>query len=187
MRTATIERNTHETQITLTLNLDGQGQATLKTGVGFLEHMLNALARHARFDLEVKATGDLYIDEHHTVEDVGLVLGQAFGKALGDKAGITRMGHAIVPMDEALALVAVDTVATPFYAVPVAYRSTSSFADDPKGLEKAAFFVLVYPGWTLYLGYGGSSKRSMGEDKLWLKKMDARRAAKAKAAAAKKP
>jgi imidazoleglycerol-phosphate dehydratase len=108
MRTATIERRTQETQITLTLNLDGQGQAAVTTGVGFLDHMLNALARHARFDLEVNATGDLHIDDHHTVEDVGLVLGQAFGKAVGDKAGLTRMGHAIVPMDEALALVAVD-------------------------------------------------------------------------------
>ena len=108
MRTATIERNTRETQIVLTLNLDGQGQTTIETGVGFLDHMLDALARHARFDLTVKAAGDLHIDEHHTVEDVAIVLGQALGKALGDKAGITRMGHAIVPMDEALALVAVD-------------------------------------------------------------------------------
>lgn len=107
-RIATIERNTSETQITLTLNLDGQGQTTISTGVGFLDHMLNALARHARFDLTVQATGDLHIDEHHTVEDIGIVLGQAFGKALGNRAGITRMGHAIVPMDEALALVAVD-------------------------------------------------------------------------------
>ncbi len=108
MRTTAIERNTRETQILLALSLDGQGKAAIDTGIGFLDHMLDALARHARFDLNVKAAGDLHIDEHHTVEDVGIVLGQALGKAVGDKAGITRMGHAIVPMDEALALVAVD-------------------------------------------------------------------------------
>lgn len=108
MRTATLERNTRETQIRLTLNLDGHGQTAVSTGVGFLDHMLDALGRHARFNLDVKATGDLHIDEHHTVEDVGIVLGQVFGKAIGDRAGIIRMGHAIVPMDEALALVAVD-------------------------------------------------------------------------------
>jgi imidazoleglycerol-phosphate dehydratase len=107
-RTATIRRETKETRIMLTLNLDGRGQANIATGVGFFDHMLHALARHARFDLTVEAAGDLHIDEHHTVEDVGIVLGQAFNKALGDRAGITRMGQAIVPMDEALALTAVD-------------------------------------------------------------------------------
>ena len=107
-RTATITRKTKETDITLTLNLDGSGQADISTGVGFFDHMLDALTRHARFDLSVKAMGDLHIDEHHTVEDVGIVLGQALGQALGDRRGITRMGYAIVPMDEALAMVAVD-------------------------------------------------------------------------------
>ncbi len=107
-RAATVRRKTGETEIEITLNLDGQGQAQVSTGVGFLDHMLNALARHARFDLTVRATGDLHVDEHHTVEDVAITLGQALGEALGDRAGITRMGHAIVPMDEALALVAVD-------------------------------------------------------------------------------
>jgi len=107
-RTATVSRTTGETDITIELNLDGSGQAAIKTGVGFLDHMLHALARHARFDLKVNATGDLHIDEHHTVEDVGIVLGRALAQALGDRKGITRMGHAIVPMDEALALVAVD-------------------------------------------------------------------------------
>lgn len=107
-RTARITRKTGETDITIELNIDGTGQATVETGVGFLDHMLHALARHARFDLQVKAGGDLHIDEHHTVEDVGIVLGRALAQALGDRTGITRMGHAIVPMDEALALVAVD-------------------------------------------------------------------------------
>jgi len=107
-RTATIRRETGETKIEITLDLDGRGRAQVNTGVGFLDHMLTALARHARFDLAVQATGDLHVDEHHTVEDVGIALGRALGEALGDRAGITRMGHAVVPMDEALALVAVD-------------------------------------------------------------------------------
>lgn len=107
-RTATVTRKTGETDITISLNLDGTGQADIKTGVGFLDHMLHALARHARFDLNVRAEGDLHIDEHHTVEDVGIVLGRVLAEALKDRRGITRMGHAIVPMDEALALVAVD-------------------------------------------------------------------------------
>jgi imidazoleglycerol-phosphate dehydratase len=108
VRTATVRRETGETQVEITINLDGRGRAQVETGVGFLDHMLSALARHARFDLTVRATGDLQVDEHHTVEDVGMTLGMALGEALGDRAGITRMGHAIVPMDEALALVAVD-------------------------------------------------------------------------------
>jgi imidazoleglycerol-phosphate dehydratase len=107
-RTATVTRKTGETDIEVTLDLDGAGRASIATGVGFLDHMLHALARHARFDLTVQATGDLEIDEHHTVEDVGIVLGRALAEALGDRRDLTRMGHAIVPMDEALALVAVD-------------------------------------------------------------------------------
>jgi imidazoleglycerol-phosphate dehydratase len=107
-RTATVSRKTEETDIEITLNLDGTGQADIDTGLGFLDHMLHALARHARFDLTVRAKGDLHIDEHHTVEDVGIVLGRALAEALGDRKDITRMGYAIVPMDEALALVAVD-------------------------------------------------------------------------------
>lgn len=107
-RMATVTRKTGETDIELTLNIDGSGLADISTGVGFLDHMLDALARHARFDLTVRAEGDLHIDEHHTVEDVGIVLGRALGQALGERRGIIRMGHAIVPMDEALALVAVD-------------------------------------------------------------------------------
>jgi imidazoleglycerol-phosphate dehydratase len=107
-RIATVRRKTRETRVDLTLRLDGRGQAKIHTNIGFLDHMLNAFARHARFDMAVHATGDLHIDEHHTVEDIGIVLGQGLGKALGDRAGIIRMGHAIVPMDEALALVAVD-------------------------------------------------------------------------------
>ncbi len=107
-RMATVNRKTGETDIKIKINLDGSGQADIKTGLGFLDHMLHALARHARFDLKIRAKGDLHIDEHHTVEDVGIVLGRALAQALGDRTGIVRMGHAIVPLDEALALVAVD-------------------------------------------------------------------------------
>ena len=107
-RTATRRRATSETDITLTLTLDGTGQATLDTGVGFLDHMLNAFARHGRFDLQVLASGDLHVDDHHTVEDVGWVLGEALSEALGDRAGIARFGSSLLPMDEALAQVAID-------------------------------------------------------------------------------
>ncbi|MGQ9585331.1 MAG: imidazoleglycerol-phosphate dehydratase HisB [Anaerolineae bacterium] len=107
-RRAEITRETRETHIEVDLNLDGSGQADMATGVGMLDHFLAALARHGRLDLRVRAAGDLAVDEHHTVEDVAIVLGLALKQALGDGQGITRMGHAVVPMDEALALVAVD-------------------------------------------------------------------------------
>jgi imidazoleglycerol-phosphate dehydratase len=107
-RQARIERRTTETQITLSLELDGQGQSDVQTGVGFFDHMLQLLARHALWDLQVRAEGDLQVDAHHTVEDVGICLGQALAQALGDKAGIRRYGHAIIPMDETLVTAAVD-------------------------------------------------------------------------------
>jgi imidazoleglycerol-phosphate dehydratase len=107
-RIATLSRATGETQIALTLDLDGSGVTSVDTGVPFFDHMLDAFGRHATFDLDVKATGDVEVDAHHTVEDVGIVLGCAIGQALGDKAGITRFGSAAVPMDEALVFSAVD-------------------------------------------------------------------------------
>lgn len=107
-RSSTIERATSETDITLTLELDGAGKTKVDTGVPFFDHMLDAFGRHGLFDLAVVAQGDLEVDAHHTVEDVGIVLGQALAEALGDKAGITRFGSAVVPMDEALVLAAVD-------------------------------------------------------------------------------
>lgn len=108
MRTSDISRVTAETDIRLSLDLDGSGTSEIDTGVGFLDHMLTLFARHARFDLYVKAKGDVYVDDHHTVEDVGIVLGQAFAEAVGDKKGIIRFGDCILPMDEALILCAVD-------------------------------------------------------------------------------
>ena len=108
MRTAEVERKTKETQIRVKLNLDGNGTARLSTGIPFLEHMLDQVARHGMLDIEVDAKGDLHIDAHHTVEDIGITIGQAFAKAIGDKSGIRRYGHAYVPLDEALSRVVID-------------------------------------------------------------------------------
>ena len=108
MRKSQITRNTAETQIELSLNLDGKGEINISTGVGFMDHMLTLFAKHGRFDLEIKASGDTWVDGHHTTEDVGIALGQAFAKALGEKKGIVRYGSMILPMDEALILTAID-------------------------------------------------------------------------------
>lgn len=107
-RSATINRNTLETQIQVSINLDGEGNASFQTGVPFLDHMLDQVARHGMIDMNIQAKGDLHIDAHHTVEDIGITLGQAFAKALGDKKGIRRYGHSYVPLDEALSRVVVD-------------------------------------------------------------------------------
>ncbi|AUB79213.1 imidazoleglycerol-phosphate dehydratase [Spiribacter roseus] len=112
-RRATIERDTLETRIRVSLDLDGSGAGTRRTGVGFFDHMLDQLARHGLFDLEVNAAGDLHIDAHHTVEDVGIALGQAFAAAVGEKRGIVRYGHAFCPLDEALSRVVVDLSGRP--------------------------------------------------------------------------
>ena len=113
MREATVNRNTLETQISVSINLDGSGKAELASGVPFLDHMLDQIARHGMMDLAVKASGDLQVDAHHTVEDVGITLGQALAKALGDKRGVRRYGHAYVPLDEALSRVVVDLSGRP--------------------------------------------------------------------------
>jgi len=113
MRTAKVTRNTLETQISVSLNLDGTGISTLATGVPFLDHMLDQIARHGLIDLDIQAKGDLHIDAHHTVEDTGITLGQAFAQALGDKRGIRRYGHAYVPLDEALSRVVIDLSGRP--------------------------------------------------------------------------
>ena len=107
-RKATVTRQTRETKVKVELCLDGKGRGEVKTGIGMLDHLLEQVARHGLFDITIEASGDLHVNEHHTVEDVGICLGQALGQALGERRGIVRMGHAIVPMDEALALVAVD-------------------------------------------------------------------------------
>ena len=123
MRQADVVRNTQETRITVHLNLDGTGQSHLSTGIGFFDHMLDQIARHGLIDLTVKAEGDLHIDGHHTVEDVGIAIGQALAKAIGDKKGIRRYGHAYVPLDEALSRVVIDFSGRPGLTMHVPFTS----------------------------------------------------------------
>ena len=122
-RTAEIRRDTKETQIRVRIDLDGSGAATLSTGIGFFDHMLDQIARHGLIDLEIEALGDLHIDGHHTVEDVGITLGQAVAQAVGSKAGITRYGHSYVPLDEALSRVVVDFSGRPGLAMDVDFKA----------------------------------------------------------------
>ena len=131
-RTASVVRNTSETQIELTINLDGTGQAELSTGLPFFEHMLTQIARHGLIDIHIQATGDLEVDAHHMVEDVGIVLGQALNEAAGDKSGLTRYGHAYVPLDEALSRVVVDLSGRPglFYCVDYTRGRVGDFDVD---------------------------------------------------------
>lgn len=131
-RTASVVRNTSETQIELTINLDGTGQAELSTGLPFFEHMLTQIARHGLIDIHIQATGDLEVDAHHMVEDVGIVLGQALNEAAADKSGLTRYGHAYVPLDEALSRVVVDLSGRPglFYCVDYTRSRVGDFDVD---------------------------------------------------------
>jgi imidazoleglycerol-phosphate dehydratase len=122
-RTSQVSRNTAETKITVGLNLDGTGQAHLATGIGFFDHMLDQIARHGLIDLDIRAEGDLHIDGHHTVEDVGITLGQALARAVGDKRGIRRYGHAYVPLDEALSRVVIDFSGRPGLHMDVPFKS----------------------------------------------------------------
>jgi imidazoleglycerol-phosphate dehydratase len=121
-RSATVSRKTRETEITVTLRLDGTGESKISTGVGFYDHLLGSLAHHALFDLEIEATGDLAIDEHHTVEDVALVFGAALAEALGDRSGIVRFGDAAVPMDEAVATAVVDVGGRPYAVIDLPFK-----------------------------------------------------------------
>ena len=141
MRTATITRATKETSVAVTVDLDGTGRAQIDTPIGFLSHMLDAIARHAQVDLDIIATGDTHIDYHHTVEDVGLVLGEAFAAALGDKRGIRRFGAAHVPLDEALARTVVDFSGRPFlvFEVPLDREMLLIHKDFPFALVEEFF------------------------------------------------
>src|SRR5947209_16108110 len=129
LRTADLHRRTGETEVRLCLDLDGHGNAEIATGIGFLDHMLDLFARHGRFDLTVQATGDTQVDDHHTTEDIGIVLGQAIRQATGDKRGIARYGHALVPMDESLVRCVLDLSGRAFceYDVPVPNDRVGSF------------------------------------------------------------
>jgi imidazoleglycerol-phosphate dehydratase len=132
MRSAEVQRNTLETQVRVKVGLDGRGAATIATGVGFFDHMLDQIARHGMIDLEVEARGDLHIDAHHTVEDVGITLGQALAQALGDKKGVRRYGHAYIPLDEALTRVVVDLSGRPglVFALPFSRPTIGDFDVD---------------------------------------------------------
>ncbi len=140
-RTATVRRSTKETRIELTIDLDGSGQATIDTGIGFFDHMLHHVARHGLFDLTVKAEGDLHVDDHHTVEDVGICLGEALNEALGGKRGIRRYGFFILPMEESLARVAVDLSGRVAVAHRVKYRGSKIGTFDVQLVEE--FLVAV--------------------------------------------
>ena len=131
-RKATVTRDTLETQVTVSINLDGKGEGRFETGVPFLDHMMDQIARHGMVDIDVKANGDVHIDDHHTVEDIGITLGQAFTKAIGDKKGLTRYGHAYVPLDEALSRVVIDFSGRPGleYHVPFTRGRIGSFDVD---------------------------------------------------------
>lgn len=132
MRTADITRNTNETRVRVAINLDGTGRQTIETGVPFLDHMLDQIARHGLIDLDIHCDGDTHIDDHHTVEDVGITLGQAFAAAVGDKAGLRRYGHAYVPLDEALSRVVIDFSGRPglYYHIPFTRAHIGKFDVD---------------------------------------------------------
>ena len=143
MRNATVERNTKETKIKLTLNIDGTGTCKSETGVGFFDHMLDGFARHGLFDLDVKVDGDLFVDCHHTIEDTGIVLGNAIKEAVGDKCGIKRYGSCILPMDEALVLCAVDLSGRPYY-VSDAVFTADKCGDMDLEMVKEFFYAISY-------------------------------------------
>lgn len=151
MRTSTITRQTKETNISLTLNLDGTGQTALSTGIGFFDHMLDALSRFALLDLTLECAGDLHVDAHHTVEDVGICLGRALREALGDRAGIRRAASAYMPMDEALAFCALDVSGRPYLAFTADFAAPMVGAMDTQLTEEFFRAVAVGAGLTLHL------------------------------------
>ena len=144
-REAQVTRNTLETQISVKLNLDGSGRSQLATQVAFLDHMLDQVARHGLFDLEIEARGDLHIDAHHTVEDIGITIGQAFAQAVGDKQGVRRYGHAYVPLDEALSRAVVDLSGRPWLHFGVQFK-VQRIGDMPTELFEDFFWALVDHG-----------------------------------------
>lgn len=151
MRTSTITRQTKETDITLTLALDGTGQTSLSTGIGFFDHMLDALSRFALVDLSLRCAGDLHVDAHHTVEDVGICLGRAIREALGDRAGIRRVGSAYMPMDEALAFAAMDISGRPYLAYHAEFAAPMCGQMDTQLAEEFFRAVCVNAGLTVHL------------------------------------
>jgi len=151
MRKAAVRRTTKETDVEVTLDLDGAGAATIATGIGFLDHMLELFARHSRIDLTVKAKGDLHIDQHHTTEDVGITLGQAVKQALGDMAGVTRYADVHVPMDEALTRVALDLSGRPFLVFKIAFSHDKIGTFDTELVREWFQAFAVHAGVTLHV------------------------------------
>jgi imidazoleglycerol-phosphate dehydratase len=163
VRVSTIQRTTNETDVTITINLDGTGQHDVSTGVGFLDHMLTAVAVHGLFDLQVQAQGDLHIDSHHTIEDVGIVFGQALNEAVGERKGINRVGHAYVPMDEALGFVALDFSGRP-YTLFQAEWTTPAIGQFPTDLVQHFFeSVAVHARLTLHAKVDGRNDHHKAE------------------------
>ncbi|MGI6002048.1 MAG: imidazoleglycerol-phosphate dehydratase HisB [Lachnospiraceae bacterium] len=150
-RTATVSRKTGETDITVTINLDGSGRAQVNTGIGFFDHMLNSFARHGLFDLTVRADGDLEVDCHHTIEDTGIVLGEAIKEALGDKAGIRRFGYFLLPMDEALVLCAVDLSGRPYLVMDAQFAGERVGGFDTQMVHEFFYAVSYSCGMNLHL------------------------------------
>lgn len=150
-REVSLERRTAETEIALRLDLDGRGESRIATGVGFFDHMLTALARHAGFDLELTARGDLEVDAHHTVEDAGIVLGEALARAMGEKRGLTRFGHALVPMDEALVEAAVDCSGRGFLVFDIPFPSPQLGSMASELVEEFFRALAAHAGLTLHL------------------------------------
>lgn len=163
MRTATVSRTSRETDITISLDLDGSGRAAISTGVGFYDHLLSSFALHGLFDLTIEARGDLEVDEHHTVEDVALVLGQAFADALGDRAGIERFGEASVPMDEALATAIIDVGGRPHAVIELAFRGDRVGALPLQLVDHALEAFARTSGTTLHLHGTGRNDHHMAE------------------------
>jgi imidazoleglycerol-phosphate dehydratase len=162
-RRVTVARTTRETDVTVTLDLDGGGSADVATGIGFYDHLLTSFAHHGLFDLEVRATGDLHVDEHHTVEDVALVLGAAVGEALGDRAGIARFGDAAVPMDEALATAVVDVGGRPYAVLDLPFRGERVGGLPTQLVDHALEAFARTAGVTLHLRATGHNDHHVAE------------------------
>lgn len=150
-RTATISRKTKETQVELTINIDGEGTSKISTGIGFLDHMLDLLTKHALFDLTIKASGDRIVDDHHTVEDVGICFGQAINKALGDKKGIQRFSNTSVPMQETLANIAIDISGRPALVFNVAFHTEKIGNFDAELIEEFLKAFITHAGINLHV------------------------------------
>jgi imidazoleglycerol phosphate dehydratase HisB len=162
-RSAETSRETRETKVRVALDLDGSGRSSVSTGVGFLDHLLGSLAHHALFDLEIEATGDLEVDDHHIVEDVALILGEAIALALGDRSGITRFGDAVVPMDEAIARASVDAGGRPFTVIELEMRNERIGNLTTQNLPHALESLCRASGITLHLEAKGANDHHVAE------------------------